>query len=474
MPDRLDKYPIDNKLIDDGWSQMSAMLDTAMPVTEKRRRVIPIWWWSAGIAAAVFLSVITFGHKNNVPNIQANQQEKSNNIATTTTSVAEKTLPKQAEIVAPTPTISTQNQAITPIDKKNTPFKKTRINASNSILEASPKMANTIAEKKLVSPTSENQPTTQVPDNKLVTEEKSETKLIETSISASEKRSHFELLSTLMGLNIKQLKTPIAASPAFAKIMIKHKIPRPYQHGLFARANYGGLIHNGYAYGYTLRKNIVGKHNLQARLYIEKNTNFVHTVTENYTLSKNLLKDPNSTTPSITSDTTISRIIYPFTESSDIVTLARQNSIQANTTEDLNQYILLNSKHLGISMNYGYQIAPRVELTLGLGFSRTIQNIQYDFQIGGSAEKNIKMSSNALFDNLDSNQSRVAELFENQKTFNRWDGYYDFGLNYKVTRRFSIGGLLRRGIIDITPNDELGKKEYNNFLVMQGIFYFRQ
>jgi hypothetical protein len=474
MPDRLEKYPIDNKLIDDGWVQMSAMLDTAMPVTEKRRRVIPIWWWRTGIAAAVLLTATTLWHRNNSSNTQATHQVQ--NSSTTTPSVADNSFIKQAEIATTKEQFSTPNQLTTPIDKKNTPIKKANINATNSISKASTKVAHSTAKQKIILPISENKNTAQVTDNEIVKTNKSEIKANEIGISTSEKHSHFELLSALMGLKIQPIEKLTLASPAFAKILIKHKLPRPYQHGFFARVNYGGLIHNGYTYGYILRKNIAGKHNVQARLYVEKNTNFVHTVTENYTLSKDLLKGMNTSIPTITSDTTISRIIYPFTENSDIIVLARQNSIQATTNEDVNQYILLNSKHLGASMNYGYQISPRVELTLGLGFSRTIENIQYGFEIGGSTESNGKVSTVTHFDllNTPSNKDQVTTLFDNQKIFNRWDGYYEWGMNYKVTPRFSIGGLLRRGIIDITKNDALGKKEYNNFLVMQGIYYFRK
>jgi hypothetical protein len=136
----------------------------------------------------------------------------------------------------------------------------------------------------------------------------------------------------------------------------------------------------------------------------------------------------------------------------------------------------LNSKHLGAGLNYGYQVSPRVELTVGLGFSRTIANLQYGFETRDGSE----LLSNKSPSNIDNKfvsptyKDQVTFLFDNQKIFSRWDGYYEWGMNYKVTPRFSIGGLLRRGMIDLTQNDALGKKEYNNFLVMQAIYYFRK
>ncbi len=74
----MENYQFDEKIMNQGWSQMNDLLDKEMPV-QKKRRIPFLWWWSAAslsMAAMLLLFFKTpnFSNKNN-NNIIANHIE---------------------------------------------------------------------------------------------------------------------------------------------------------------------------------------------------------------------------------------------------------------------------------------------------------------------------------------------------------------------------------------------------------------
>ncbi len=482
MPDKIEKYLIDKELIDSGWADMQAILDREMPVTEKQRRILPFWWWSGGFAIAAMLLAGLFvlrESNNNAANMAKNTTvPKPESISTQSSSLSEKTASEAANTIIP----STKND--TPIDKINTPTKtsiatKKEAKKQVKIKQNSPKSAilvnGNVTNNELVVAEKKSHQTNEIvaqkADNELFKKEDTSPKLDRVVVEMPEN----------LAQNSKKLN-PLAAEmfpPTFVKMAIKTPKQKAFQHALFARFNYVGLIDNGYSYGYLLRKNLKGRHSLQARLFAERNTRFVHTISETYTIPKELLLQ-SSLSPTISNtDTTFSQIVYPFNENCACAAIARANNYSAiSTAEDKNTYVLLNSTHIGLGLNYAYRLNPRWELSAGFGFSRAIKEIQYTVAVSNAS---IELPDNIKTSNQEPiNTTPNPNYFKNYNTlqydteqiFNRLDGYWEFGANFHVTKRFVIGGGYRRGIIDITKNDALGKKDFNKFGIMQGIFYF--
>ena len=223
-----------------------------------------------------------------------------------------------------------------------------------------------------------------------------------------------------------------------------------------------------------LSKKIQGKHSLQARVFAERNTRFVHLISETFTVPKSILgKGSMSSVPNVNSDTTFSQIIYPFNENCTCALIAQANNFNGTYVEDKNAYVLLNSTHIGLGINYNYRITPRWDLNTGFGFSYAVKELQYKLQVFDSLVNSSQFDpvSGSNINNKDV-QNLYSQQLAQQRIFSRWDGYFELGANFHVTNRFALGAAYRYGIIDITKNDSFGKKDYNTFGVMQGIFYF--
>ena len=220
------------------------------------------------------------------------------------------------------------------------------------------------------------------------------------------------------------------------------------------------------------KKSIANKQHLQGRLYLEKNTRFVHTVSQNFQLSKAII-DKSSFPGNLSAgriDTAFSQVVYPYRENNALADIAEQNNVSGTYIENKNQFVILNAFHLGLGLSYGFQLTPRIELQAGTGLSYAVQHLEYGFQVGESLAKfeNASTSNNPV-SALD-NKGNLPGL--QTAIFSRYDGYYELGANFSVSRRVQVGAFYRKGLIDISKNDPLGKKDRNSFGVMQGIFYF--
>ncbi|MEZ4949526.1 MAG: hypothetical protein R2784_09100 [Saprospiraceae bacterium] len=71
-----------NKLEDQGWEKMKAMLDAEMPVEGQPKRRVPFWWWTGAAAILVLVaSIVLFDTNRNTEEI-ASQLENEQKIST--------------------------------------------------------------------------------------------------------------------------------------------------------------------------------------------------------------------------------------------------------------------------------------------------------------------------------------------------------------------------------------------------------
>jgi hypothetical protein len=467
MPDKIEKYLIDNELIDNGWEQMQAILDKEMPIKPKRRRMIPFWWLSSGIAAAaVFGSFLFFQQNNKIS--KENIANQTQNKTIQQESLTNKSQQNDSKEI----NISSTSKTTISIDKTSTPTQqvKTQISSKKSLKSVSKNDTQTpiLATAKIgnLATIQENE-IEQVTHNETIAKED-----INKNVVNRVTLDGVENLS-ILGVN-KNDFNKASFMPIIARKPIKIKKQRAFQHAIFGRFNYTGIIDNGYTYGYMLSKKIQGKHSLQARVFAERNTRFVHLISETFTVPKSILgKGSMSSVPNMNSDTTFSQIIYPFNENCTCALIAQANNFNGTYVEDKNAYVLLNSTHLGLGINYNYRITPRWDLSTGFGFSYAVKELQYKLQVFESLVNSSQLdpTSGSNINNKDT-QNLYSQQLARQRIFSRWDGYFELGANFHVTKRFALGAAYRYGVIDITKNDSFGKKDYNTFGVMQGIFYF--
>jgi hypothetical protein len=510
MPDKIDKYVIDSELVDKGWKQMQQMLDKEMP---ERKKVIAMprkFFWTFSIAASVLLAGF-FVFKEQ----KADVSVATESVKTTNTSNIE-TVEKSAQISSEklkNSNIRTSNNANAsnligipnhnlPIEDKNTltkgitPSPKTNSYksqnrqfdaVSSSILNDN--AAQIVASERNVEATTDamhsieniensNESNSNVNDKTTTTNPND--KQTEAQDAAVAKTNSIPLRSTLA--LTPQLASPLvkiktkdnAPEVELTKASVATKLHQKIRHGVFGRINYTGIIDNGYTFGYINQYNIQKRHHLQTRLYAERNSRVAHVITETFIMPKALIEKSSTSSANVIGDTVISQIVYPFYIQCGCSTIARQNNIPSSYTEFKNEYVIANSWHLGIAANYSYRLSPRWELSSGVGLSYAIKSLEYAFIIkesGFSKSYNIFNDPSTPVGTVTTNEA-FSNLGVQQNIFSRWDGFWEFGANFYVNKRFSLGASYRKGFIDITKNDALNIKEYNNALTMQSIFFF--
>lgn len=498
MPDKIDKYVIDNELIDKGWEQMQVILERELPVEKEKRRIFPIWWWSSGIAASVLLAGLFIFDKNEAMIVENKAQLQ---VTQPTIKMADN---EAVLSESPSNIIQSQNKNLL-IDNKNTTI-TTHISKDNALIKMDKTKLASVGKEKLSKGVEIPKGAVSqgvINDNVIAgTVVEPLSVKANTSISSHIKteaqdnaigKTQSESLRSTLAL------VPYLSTPAFTELNAKAvekdfgikkasvatKLPKKFRHGIFGRINYMGFIDNSFAFGYMNQYKIGKRHHLQTRLYAERNSRFVRTITETYKLPKALFDNKSTSSfPSALGDTTVSQVVYPFYENCACAAIARQNNISSVLEKNDRLYVLANSWHIGLGANYAYRLSPRWELASGFGLSYAMKSLEYNFAIyekntllenQGSSDSNTPVINNIGAGNsgfVSQQNSAYANFAKEQEVFNRLDGYWELGMNFYVNKRFSLGGSYRRGVIDITKNDALGIKDYNRTLTMQSVFFF--
>lgn len=493
MPDKIDKYVVDNELIDKGWEQMQAILDKEMPINQKKRRILPIWWWSSGIAASLLLASLFLFKENKTNLVNQNMQnqisqsgvnQSSNHSLlsedkATSTQTKRNSLPIDKNITfIPKSITSMEANAVKMKNTERTPDNTVTATASNHIQG----VGNQNINKENAVLTNVTESSTTLGNNATIL---SQTKT-EAQDNAVRKTNSESLRSTLAF--VPTLATPFAnentVTTAFdfgiKKASVAAKLPRKFRHGIFGRINYMGFIDNGFSFGYLNQYRINKRHHLQTRLFAERNSRFVHVITETYTLPKVLFDSKmTSNLPNVSGDTMITQVVYPFYENCACAAIARQNNISSTLSENKDVYVLANSWHLGIGVNYAYRLSPRWEASGGFGLSYAAKALEYTFAISNnnSLLESSTLDGSSNTGSFSPNTSGVTNaayvnFAKEQEIFNRLDGYWEIGMNFYINKRLSLGGGYRRGLIDITKNDALNIKDFNRAITMQSVFFF--
>lgn len=491
MPDKIDKYVIDNELIDKGWEQMQAILEREMPVEKKKPRILPIWFWSSGIAASLLLaSLLVF--KEDKSKVE-NQFVQNQTIQSTNEVAKDKVL--MSEIA--TSTIQSHNKSL-PIEKINTPIITKNKASKNTSADAQieKEISDDIVKnnnlQNIENQNIDKEILTKVTTDKLFEVGANNSILSQTKTEAQDnavRKTNSESLRSTLAF-MPTLATPLAnvntVTTAFdfgiKKASVAAKLPRNFRHGIFGRINYMGFIDNSFSFGYLNQYRINNRHHLQTKLFVERNSRFVHTITESYTLSKALLDTKAAQNiPNLQGDTTITQVVYPFYENCACAAIARLNNVPSVLSKNDDVYILANSWQLGLSANYAYRFAPRWEVSSGFGISYAVKALEYSFAVNYNNSNfkelenhttNLPSLDNSNVATLNSADNTYINFAKNQEVFNRLDGYWEIGMNFYVNKRLSLGGGYRRGLIDITKNDALNIKDFNRAITMQSIFFF--
>ena len=132
----MQNHPIYKTTPEQGWAQMVPVLDKAMPVARRSRRILAYWWTAAAVILAV---VITRMSTPDVMSIQKDQDVSRNTEvskpAITETTTQQSDIAKSAETTAPDNT-TTSTQAL--VQNENASKVQSNIGETKENLAGSP------------------------------------------------------------------------------------------------------------------------------------------------------------------------------------------------------------------------------------------------------------------------------------------------------------------------------------------------
>ena len=457
----MEKYQFDENLINEGWSQMNAVLEQEMPLEKKKRRAF-IFWFSAvsGIAATVFLSWLTLsylsvsgGNENkivqestNAPRIlrpwsvvetDANVQKEDKTISITETQnykTLEKSLQNSNSLYKKV--FLKQNKNIQDLDLQHLAlFYNDNIVFLNK---------NTVNADKVL--------------NLASVEKNEEAKRENTAIPPIENRKK---LSEIPHQNEEK-------TPNLEYLKTKNKGKENYQIGVFVGANtslstLGAIPNNSIILGIKYAKKV--KKNLFEVSLFWENTSKKSAIYYAQTHSQNTSK---------------LSIIYPFLGDIGADSLAKSNGLvpasQGNTSDlikDTHFLSTVKKSQIGVSIAYAYRFTKRIEVNIGLAATKSFGRESYATLLNSKPNQK-SYGSTTSFASSDVLPTLLADYNESkaQNYFINYDIYYNFGVSYYFTKNLKTSVLYRSGLIDLTKSNVITKKEINDFFSLQLTKYF--
>ncbi len=428
----MENYQFDEKIMNQGWSQMNDLLDKEMPV-QKKRRIPFFWWWSAASLSVAAILLLFF----NTPNFN-NTNNKNNNNSTAKNAEKEKNEAIDKEI----------NTSLKQIKSNENIFSEEKNVSNQTFLEKKPSLSN----KKINNFENSSLPLINSPlqTEKEVFNSMGSVSQEKQKVETKRLSEHQEKISIASLSLLEKKLNPIDIVRGEKNIFVEKNIKKinylqanNLKIGIFASAT------NGFNIGATLKKTWK-RHSLSANLFWEYS-------------SKNL-GIYRSAVPVIIDSMLTYPVVFPYGD----INLAKDNDGTYKTNLASDYYFSLKTRNLGIGIEHNYRFRSRWESILGFEYLREMGNRSYSFAQVKNSTAFFKSKEYALdevttntFSSSGSTKSQVyeADAIQSQDELqninvNKSVFYLTTGFSYYFGKNLKFSAIYKQGLnstIVITP-----------------------